>query len=722
MSANLLTRPFLVAVLAAIAYFTLGSADARAQAIEGFALRAENFTRVAPHGFGDRNNSWAQSMIWWKGNLYVGTTRQSLCGSMYGFYLLLVSTFGKSLADTFLPYPPLDPDLSCAPDPADLSLQAEIWRWSPTTNLWQRVFQSPATIDNPGHGPPAPPRLGKKLPYEIAFRGFAAHKEPSGTEALYAFGVNSTILWDRNKLPPPRILRSTDGVTWTPLLQTPGTFLEDLPFNDDHSSFRSPASFNGKLFVLSGPVFGQGTLIASANPALGNNAWFQASATGQLFYEIQPYNGWLYIGGFDPQNGYAVFKTRAEGPAPYALTTVIPPGAFLTVRPAKSVVSMHVFNNRLYVGTATQTEIIRINPDDTWDLVVGSPRFDGLASRWKYPISNLDAGFGHTLNDHAWQMSDPYNYMYTGTYNATTGSRNDPVFGPLLQHNMGAHLYRTPDDWYYSAVTTNGFATPSDPFGGKFDYGIRTMASTSYGLFVGTANDYYGTQIFRANKGPSPAVDWPVRLEIEQTKTGSALLSWNAGHKAVSYRIFRAEILPIAIRDEVSYGGIGAPIGSKVPDTYVGPYSQIGTTTDLVFNDLTVLTGRRYMYYVVGQGSTGALSDPSNLMTFPLLLPPVTFAQLVQEVDLWKQRQRFRTPDTQGNTVRQIVATAKTQAAACQFAAAVTTLNPRTTSRYLLLPEVIDAEVLLSKMVRRLQLYARFPTLIQTNEFCASAP
>jgi hypothetical protein len=56
------------------------------------------------------------------------------------------------------------------------------------------------------------------------------------------------------------------------------------------------------------------------------------------------------------------------------------------------------------VGTATQTEIIRINPDDTWDLVVGPPRAMPLLNggvEWKYPLSGLNAGFGHTLNDHA---------------------------------------------------------------------------------------------------------------------------------------------------------------------------------------------------------------------------------------------------------------------------------------------------------------------------------
>ena len=142
--------------------------------------------------------------------------------------------------------------------------------------------------------------------------------------ALYAFGVNSTILWDRTKLPPPRILRTTDGINWAPVPQTPGTFLGDLPFNPDHSSFRSPVSYNGKMFVLSGPVFGQGSLIASANPQQGDNAWFLAAPAGQLFYELAVFNGWLYIGGFDPTNGYTIFKTKAEGPPPYTLTPVVP--------------------------------------------------------------------------------------------------------------------------------------------------------------------------------------------------------------------------------------------------------------------------------------------------------------------------------------------------------------------------------------------------------------
>src|SRR5262249_34634085 len=438
---------------------------------------AEDFVLQAPRGFGDPNNTWAQSMVWWRHALYVGTTRQSLCTSLFAIWQFFGGIFGQLFADTWLPYPPRDHDLPCPLFGADLLVQAEIWRWTPRTN-WMRVFQSPLDLENPGPGGPDPFPLGRQVPYAIGIRVLAPHKEPDGTEALYAFGVNSTFMWDRSKLPPPRILRSTDGLTFTPIPQNPGTFLGDLPFNPDHSSFRSPTSYAGRLFVLAGPIFGQGSLIASADPAKGDDAWFLASPSDVMFFEMEVFNGWLYLGTFDPfGGGYSVVKTRATGQPPYEFITVVPPGAYLPVRPSKSVVSMHEYAGRLYVGTGTQTELIRINPHDTWGVVVGPPRIvpsaDG-GSEWKFPLSGLDAGFGHSLNDHAWRMEDASDVLYIGTYNASIGSKDDPVNGPLLEHNMGAHLYRTSDGWYYSAITTNGFANPLDPSGGPFDYGIPT--------------------------------------------------------------------------------------------------------------------------------------------------------------------------------------------------------------------------------------------------------
>src|SRR6188768_4035162 len=118
----------------------LSPAAARAQS-SARPITASNFELGAPRGFGDRNNSWAQSMVWWQDHLYVGTGRQGLCTSLYSVWQFVTLTYGQEFADTWMTYPPPDPDLSCAPEGVDLSIQAEIWRWTPGTNTWDRVFQ-----------------------------------------------------------------------------------------------------------------------------------------------------------------------------------------------------------------------------------------------------------------------------------------------------------------------------------------------------------------------------------------------------------------------------------------------------------------------------------------------------------------------------------------------------------------------------------------------------
>jgi hypothetical protein len=702
---------------------------AHAQAVNGFPLFASNFQQSPPRGFGDRNNSWAQAMIWWNNNLYVGTSRDSTCASDFAVYEAGVAFLGTTLANAFLPYPPPDPDLSCAANAAALPLAAQIWSWSPVTNAWTQVFESPDTLPNPGPGPPAPPETGYFLPYEDAFRGFTAYTEADGTQALYAFGVNTTLMWDRNQLPPPRILRTTDGINWNPVPQDPGTFLNELSFNADHASFRSPVVYNGMMFVLCGPTEGYGSLIASANPSQGDNAWFLAAPPDTYFYALAVFNGWLYLGTYDPTNGYEVYKTQAQGMPPYALTLVVPSGGGLKKMPSQSVVSMFVHYDRLYVGTATFAEMIRINADDTWDLIMGAPRADPVTNVMKYPLSNANAGFGLTLNDHIWNQDDPNNYLYAGTYNASTGSHLDPVNCPLLQPTMGGQLFVTPDDYHWTAVTTNGFDNPANlngiascgptngfsNTGGMWDYGFRTMASTPYGIFIGSANDYFGLAVFQGNIGASAPVQAPGNLEIEPSKGGGALISWLSAFNATSYQIDRAEMLPIQVRQNLE--SFNFKFGSYIPDVYIGPYQLVGTTSNLMFFDSTPVSGQSYMYYVVGVSANGAVSPPSSLVTFPLLLPSVTFAQLVKEVNTLATRQRFAPPDTQGTNELTVIEAAQTAADACQIASAISLLKPQTNSRAVLVPDQVDYDVLIGKMIRRLQVYTQFPTQV-SSEFC----
>ena len=211
----------------------------------------------------------------------------------------------------------------------------------------------------------------------------------------------------------------------------------------------------------------------------------------------------------------------------------------------------------------------------------------------------------------------------------------------------------------------------------------------------------------------------PGNLEIEPTQSGGALLSWQAGIYATSYEVWRAVLIPIQIRYNFNFEGFnGIPVGSVfITDMYVSPYQSLGTTTSLTFLDSTPEAGHTYMYYIVATGSRGT-SPPSNLTTFPNLLPPVTFAQLITEVNTLAQRQRFASTDPGGTKTLTVVETAQAQAAACQITAAIKTLPPQTNSRAVLVPDLYDYQAVIAKMIRRLQNYTTYPTQVISNEFC----
>ena len=121
-------------VAAGIVAFSLHVAPAKAQE----PLYLEDFSQAAVQGFGDLHNSMSRAAEWWNGRLYVATSRDFQC----------VQSAILKLYNPIQPYPPPDPTLTCAPNPQDLPLQAEIWRWTPggAAGSWDRVYQSPNTV------------------------------------------------------------------------------------------------------------------------------------------------------------------------------------------------------------------------------------------------------------------------------------------------------------------------------------------------------------------------------------------------------------------------------------------------------------------------------------------------------------------------------------------------------------------------------------------------
>ena len=527
-------------------------------------LAANDFTQSGVQGLdftnaaNARQNSWAWAMGWFKGHLYVGTARAWHCQEAAALAIAFPNN------PTQFPYPPNDPDMSCAPNPADLPLQAEIWRWSPP-NTWERVFQSPNDIPIPG-------QPGKFVARDTAFRGMLDFTEPDGTEALYVAGVNARFIWG-NTLPPPRILRSTDGLNFTPIPQDPGTNLGNMA----GSSWRNPTMYNGKFYIQGGSVKGAGTLYKSANPALGDNSFQAVSSPGILVSASYAYNGWLYLGLTDPKNGYSVVKTNATGTPPYAFLPVVLYGGYKTPNPNVEILSTRVFQGHLYLGAnginsqtgfQSPAELIRVNPDDSWDVVVGDPRM--TPSGYKSPLSGLPEGFGSPYNDHMWRMEVFDNNLYVSTFDTSTFLKdNNP--SPAVKAGMGFDFYRTGDGLNFTPITTNGF-------GDMFNMGGRTMAATPYGLFIGTANYWHGLKVYqgtppgyRGFQVNLPVVSQPLARGPQPTPTTGPTLT--------------ATALPIATNTPTlvplpTSTSTNTPTATAIPPTSTSTATSSPTTTN----------------------------------------------------------------------------------------------------------------------------------------------
>lgn len=445
-------------------------------------LLPPQFTEAVAQGFGDRHNSYIWSMVWWQGHLYVGTGRSTQC---------VLSATSHLYYPNLTPYPPLDPDVACTDSPQDLPLQAEIWRWTPEGDTWQRVFQSPNDIlirDAPGSFIPPNSYVAR----DTGFRSMLVFTETDGTEALYVGGVSSNSF--NPNVPPPRLLRSTDGLNFEPVPQDSGTFLGDLPT----TSFRAMTAYQNKLFVVATRGYaGFGPVLVSENPQWGNDSFRYALPSEINAFELATFGGALYIGTGDSQLAwppgdevppYRVLKTRARGEPPYDFSTVVPFGGGRSNGPSYSVVSMQVFNDALFVGTDRPAELIRIHADDSWDLIAGQARWSD--QRWKPPLSGLGDGLGNNFNIHIWRMHVYRDQLFIGTMDQSTRWRSTPLLGPLVADVMGFDLYITADGETLTPMTTTGFGDP-------FDVGVRNFVTTPYGLFFGTANHYYGGKIWR---------------------------------------------------------------------------------------------------------------------------------------------------------------------------------------------------------------------------------
>jgi hypothetical protein len=447
-------------------------------------LGPEHFVRIASHGFGDAENSYAFSMDWYRGRLYVGTVRNMLA---------LIKASPPRHPAAMKPWPVKTPR-----DVFTLDLRSQVWRYSPDVHRWSRVFVSPLVTGL--NGEPTPRDIGYR--HMTVFRG----PEDVGPALYVATAASNT------RGLGAHILRYTEPDGMVPFTR-PGLGDQNV------STFRMLVDFKGRLYTS--PVGSGRAWNAADRPTILQNdgrtfgPWRPVSEphfgdrSNDAFYSMAVFADHLYVGTLNPNSGYQIWKTRGDGRPPYRWIRVLDRGAGRG-NLNEAAVSMHVFNDALYIGSGISNggynrthligpaagEIIRIYPDDTWDLVAGTPREtpDGQ----KYPLSGLGPGFDNPCAGYIWSMTAHEGWLYAGTFDSAVFAlwadseiqpparrrlleRVDP--NELVRRRGGCELWRTHDGMHWLPVTRTGFGNP-------YNYGVRTMASTPIGLFVGTANPF----------------------------------------------------------------------------------------------------------------------------------------------------------------------------------------------------------------------------------------
>lgn len=450
-------------------------------------LSSKDFRRIARNGIGDQLNAYPHSMTWFNDRLIVGTTRSNLC-------LFKVSKIQKKI-DRW----PVD----CPESVYEQDMRARVYQFDPTAAVvgvensgWTQTFVSPM-IDVEGEA----------LPREIGYRAMCVYQARTDDKPhLYA----ATYTPARGQ--GARILRSADGYSFD-VVPMPESF------GDNVTTLRLIVPFKGRLFTsptgsAGGNVNATGdcTIFCTDDPLGGDweitNVPYFGDTTNLGVFEMIGVGDWLYAGTGNGK-GFQIWRTRAEGKPPFQWDLVIREGAYRGAL-NQGVASFCVLDGVLYAGSGIQhggidrankigpagPEMIRIYENGQWDLVCGRERDtpDGM----KVPISGMLPGFNSMFSGYFWRMENHDGWLYVGTFDWTVMLRySESTYWPipfqkmlarygvdeLIKLNGGADIYRSRDGENWLPVTTQGLGNP-------FNYGVRTLQSTPYGLAVGFVNPF----------------------------------------------------------------------------------------------------------------------------------------------------------------------------------------------------------------------------------------
>lgn len=478
---------------------------------------------IATGGIGNDPISWQNSYPWsmamLDGDLYVGTGRLG-CTSSVMSLMSGPMAGGMGVAMPGGTPPPklmefLSPDRTSVTDGVKFDAfnavsRGEIWRYHLGT--WQRVYQAPL-IDSYMMKPPQAGQTQPE-PYKAAaitgFRGMAVLTDETGEKTLYAAAGGFTFAAQQ-----PLLMCSTDGITWTPVYAPPEVGRESRAIYAHHGKLYVGVGFSGMGAPVAPGVW------ASSEPT-DPTSWAKVidfpslDQTNGNVVSFATFGGNLYA-GTDNKTGYQVYRSTTADPMGNAdWKQIVTGGAGNSLNEWAG--TMKVFDGKLYVGSmhvpgvSGSSEIkgfdlIRIAPDDTWELVIGTPRtaVTPLGARTMTAVSGQPSGMGNPLNLYCWSLAVQKGRLYLGTFDLTTMLKYADPSGlriaamlkmpveqvRLLFTTAGGDLYMTRDGESWQTITKTGF-------GNQFDYGFRNIVATRAGLYFGMSNPFYGCELWSA--------------------------------------------------------------------------------------------------------------------------------------------------------------------------------------------------------------------------------
>lgn len=495
---------------------------------------------------GDRHNSYA----WCQEKMTVNGVEYIYVGSNRDLLRLVALTTGASdalLAQFF--------QGDVATGGTDWS--ARLFRYRVDgTGTWERVYTSP-TFPSNGSIPLFP--VGSPVPFDLGYRGMANFNGD-----LYVVSLGSAysrvLRFPQSGAGPEEVMRSPG----TSLRAIDVSHNQLIIGTEDNRIFASGApAVQGPVNLLNPATYTatDGWTQIAANTDLGNPApadkvgvW-EFESVGEVLYASlgQPH------GNSPSPQGFRLYKGSFPGvgqpganAAGWRWDAIVEEGGAYPRGLGNSnnaTAALEQFNGHLYIGTLmdvidqtaqgtvfqnfTPCQLYRLADNGTIEMVMGDP--NGL---FPNRVGNYRAGFyvppaeqanfpapynemNLSLHPYLWWMEVHEGKLYVSTFDMAiflryvtgevlTALNIDPARQQQILDQLalarsekmnpeGFDLYVTSNGTDFTPVTRNGF-------GDRYNYGGRTLLSTSAGLSVGTANPFYGCQVYRVNAREDAAV------------------------------------------------------------------------------------------------------------------------------------------------------------------------------------------------------------------------